>query len=117
MRSRGPRPILRRNPEGGNGGKDRSRFRYAAFRFAVKPVALRGFVRVSHSVKDPDLRGLHNWQHHSAQKENHASILGAPERPSGIGELINALLRAGYSMKQIRAMYPGLFSPSPDPGS
>ncbi len=44
-------------------------------------------------------------------------MIGTPERPSGIGELINALLHAGYSMKQIRAMYPGLFSPSPDPGS
>ena len=116
MRSRGPRPILRRNPEGGNGGKDRSRFRYAAFRFAAKPVALRGFVRVSRSVKDTDLRGLHNWHHH-AREENHASSLGAPERPSGIGELINSLLRAGYSMKQIRAMYPGLFTASPHPRS
>ena len=117
MRSRGPRPILRRNPEGGNGGKGRSRFRYAAFRIAVKPVALRGFVRVSHSFKETGLRGLHTWQHHSTQKENHASVIGAPERPSGIGELIIALLCAGYSMKQIRAMYPGLFSSSPHPGS
>jgi hypothetical protein len=117
MRSRGPRPILRRNPEGGNGGKDRSRFRYAAFRIAVKPVALRGFVRVSHSAGKSAVHDFHNSEHQSAQKENPASMIGAPERPSGIGELINALLHAGYSMKQIRAMYPGLFSPSPDPGT
>jgi hypothetical protein len=83
----------------------------------MKPVAHRGFVRVSHSAGKSAVRGFQNSDHHSAQKENHVSILGAPERPSGTGELINALLRAGYSMKQIRAMYPGLFSPSPDPGS
>jgi hypothetical protein len=117
MKSRGPRPILRRNPEGGNGGKGSNRFRYAAFRIAAKPVALRGFVRVSRSFKEFPLRGLHTWQHHSAQRENHASILGAADRPAGIGELINSLLRAGYSMKQIRAMYPGLFTTSPQPGS
>ena len=117
MRSRGPRPILRRNPEGGNGGKDRSRFRYAAFRIAIKPVALRGFVRVSHSAEKAAVCDIHISDHHSNPRENHASVIGAPERPSGVGELINALLHAGYSMKQIRAMYPGLFSPSPDPGS
>jgi hypothetical protein len=63
------------------------------------------------------VRAHHSWQHQPTQRENHASVIGAPERPSGIGELINALLRAGYSMKQIRAMYPGLFSSSPHPGS
>ena len=117
MTGRGPRPILRRKPEGGNGGKrGDSRFKYAVLRIAAKPVALRSFVRVSHSIREAEVCPVQNWHRHSQERETNASAIGAPERPSGIGELINSLLRAGYSMTQIRAMYPGLFSTSPGPG-
>ena len=117
MTGRGPRPILRRKPEGGNGGMHgASRFKYAVFRIAAKPVALRGFLRVSRSIREAEVSPVQNWHRHSQERENDASAIGAPERPSGIGELINSLLRAGYSMTQIRAMYPGLFSCGPSPG-
>lgn len=52
--------------------------------------------------------------HRAPHTENRASY--GPDRPTNIGELINSLLRAGYSMKQIRAMYPGLFTWSGGPG-
>ena len=39
----------------------------------------------------------------------------APDQPSGPAEIIARLLANGYTIVQIRAMFPGLFS-SPGPG-
>ena len=45
-----------------------------------------------------------------AAREEIQNRLPRAERPRGIGSLIWDLLRAGWSMKQIRAMYPWLFT-------
>jgi hypothetical protein len=42
--------------------------------------------------------------------------IAAPDQPSGPAEIISRLLANGYTIMQIRAMFPGLFS-SPGPGS
>ena len=47
------------------------------------------------------------------QKENRTSV---GTEPLGAGDLISSLLRAGYSIKQIRAMFPGLFTSIAGPG-
>jgi hypothetical protein len=57
------------------------------------------------------------WHQRAPRSENHAPVHDRPEQSYGIGELINSLRRAGYSLAQIRAMFPGLFSYSPTPGS
>jgi len=57
------------------------------------------------------------WHQHSPRNENHVPAIGVPERPSGAAEIIMLLLANGYSWAQIRAMYPGLFSHNPHPGS
>jgi hypothetical protein len=57
------------------------------------------------------------WHQQSSRNENHAATIGVPERPGSAAEIIMLLLANGYSWAQIRAMYPGLFSHNPHPGS
>ena len=107
-KSRRTSPILRREPARGKSGNSRglrSLARHAVFRIAARSAFP--------SSKFQPAPALHTQVFQNSR--NAASLIGAPERPSGIGELINSLLRAGLSMAQIRALYPGLFS-SPGPG-
>ena len=53
-------------------------------------------------------------KHEAFTKENRATA--GPDQSLGVGDLIASLLRAGYSIKQIRAMFPGLFTSIAGPG-
>jgi hypothetical protein len=115
--SRWTAPILWREPARGKGENSaviRGRARNAVFRIAARAVIH------SHSASparkfEPTL--VQAWHQHSSRNENQAPTIGAPERPSGPAEIIMLLLANGLSWKQIRAMYPGLFSHLPEPGS
>lgn len=116
--SRWTASILRRQPERGKSGNSegpRSGARHAAFRIAAQPFTLARLARFARLTRDAEPGPIHHGHHHASRNENHAPVTGFAERPYSTGELINALLRAGWSMAQIRAIYPGLFT-SPGPG-
>ena len=115
-KSRWTAPILRREPPRGKGEKSffRGRARNAVFRIAARAIIHSDSARAARKL-EPALLGA--WDHHSARNENHAASIGAPERPGSAAEIIMLLLANGYSWAQIRAMYPGLFSQNPHPGT
>lgn len=53
----------------------------------------------------------HRAAHRDYDRRRPLPSFGIPDRPSGPGELIANLKRAGWTIEQIRAAYPWLFGP------
>jgi hypothetical protein len=49
--------------------------------------------------------------------ETHTERAAAPDRPSSVSAIIMWFIANGYTMAQIRIMFPGLFFRSPGPES
>ena len=128
--SRRTRPRLRRKPQGGkNGGQSKGAkrtgkagFRPAAIRLTV-PFAWR--VLAGHTFTAAAFARTHQEISHPAPilnrqastNEARAERGAAPDRPSSASTIILWFLANGYTMAQIRIMFPGLFSRSQGPES
>jgi hypothetical protein len=128
--SRRTRPILRQRPEGGNtvgrsnraNGSGNAAFRFAAIRLTV-PFAWRecaghrftgaAFARTHQEISHP-APALNRW---APSNEARLDRVSAPDRPSSTSTIIIWFLANGYTMAQIRIMFPGLFYRSPGPES
>lgn len=58
-----------------------------------------------------EVTSLRPWNRHDREPPLLADgpIIGVPSRPSTAGELIAWFLANGYTLEQIRVMFPGLF--------
>jgi hypothetical protein len=78
--------------------------------------ALKTVLRSGRHIQNARLRhSVEVWNGATAQhtQKNQAPRAGVSRQASSAGELINWYRANGYSMKQIRAIFPGLFVDSP----
>ena len=126
--SRRMRPILRQRSQGGaQGGLNtrRNRTGKAAFRlaaifltgsrarriFVTRSIATARFARHHYEITHRALLP----ERSTSSDEVRPTHIGMPDRPSSAAEIIKRLLANGYTMLQIRTLFPALFS-SPGPG-
>jgi hypothetical protein len=109
QRDPAPQPRSRRRRSGDTGG---------CFKLAAANMFRQSAVAVRFR-KDPAIARLLNELFRPAATRNSNTspnpdfVIGIPDAPASIGELIRWLLANGYSMAAIRAMFPGLFPDSP----
>jgi hypothetical protein len=98
-----PKPKSRRR----SGGDTRGGFRLPCWKTVHRADRHIQNARLRHTV---DL-----WNGAAAQhtRKNETSVAGVSHQPSSAGEIINWYRANGYSMREIRAMFPGLFAESP----
>jgi hypothetical protein len=89
--------------------------RRVAFQFAAGPALCRTYTHPLPELRYPSYFVRRSF--HTAKDEPRIPISNAPGRPPDIWEIIQLLIANGYSMGQIRAMFPGLFPNDPVPNA